>query len=242
MPKPLTTKMLLIFITAFLQLSCISTDDGSAPEAAEAEKIENDLSPNIEIEDLWRFKWLNAPQSFEIYNGMMKVVAEEGTDFFNNPVDGKKTSTAHFFHQDFEGDFIAKALVRPDFAAMWNAVALMVYIDDDNWIKFAFENSDATGKSVVSVVTKEVSDDANGPILNYQDQLWLKLIRKDNSYAMFWSIDGDDFKMARLCTLPPNDIVKIGVEFQSPVGQSATHELKYLDVESVTVEDLRKGE
>ncbi|MBV6652860.1 MAG: hypothetical protein KI786_03840 [Mameliella sp.] len=61
MPKPLTTKMLLIFITAFLQLSCISTDDGSAPEAAEAEKIENDLSPNIEIEDLWRFKWLNTP-------------------------------------------------------------------------------------------------------------------------------------------------------------------------------------
>lgn len=65
-----------------------------------------------------------------------------------------------------KGDFVATALVQPDFSSQWNAVALMVHIDDKNWIKFAFENSDATGPSIVSVVTKEVSDDANGMVIS----------------------------------------------------------------------------
>ena len=38
------------------------------------------------------------------------------------------------------------------------------------------------------------------------------------------------------------DSVKIGIEFQSPVGESATHLVDYFELEKKTVDDLRKGE
>jgi regulation of enolase protein 1 (concanavalin A-like superfamily) len=118
----------------------------------------------------------------------------------------------------------------------------MVYIDSTYWAKLAFENSDATGKSIVTVVTKRVSDDANGPILNDETSIWLKLIRKGDIYAMHWSKDGQHFSMARLFTLPHRKAVKVGVAAQCPAGNKATHEILYFSIEPSTVEDLRKGQ
>ncbi len=187
------------------------------------------------------FEWMNKPESHEITDGVLRITATKGTDFFNNPEDNSSTSSAPFLYREIKGDFVAKALVRPDFSSQWNAVALMVYVNENNWIKFAFENSDATGDSIVSVVTRNLSDDSNGVILKDQEQIWLKIIRKDDNFAMLWSKDGKDFKMARLTTLPEFDSVKIGIEAQSPVGESAVHEILYFDLERTRVKDMRKG-
>jgi uncharacterized protein len=98
----------------------------------------------------------------------------KGSDYFNNPEDKTITASAPFLYLNLEGDFVARALVRPDFSSVWNAAALMVYLDSTNWIKLAFENSDATGKSIVTVVTKADSDDANGVVLEDQEKYGLR--------------------------------------------------------------------
>ena len=236
--RPILYSILLIFA---LSAICCKKDGQKVAETS-TPLPPNNLLTELSSEDPGNLQWINKPESFKLENGSLKAVAEKGTDFFNNPADSTITSTAPLLYTQIKGDFVATALVKPDFSSLWNAVALMVHIDDNNWIKFAFENSDATGPSIVSVVTKEVSDDANGVILKDQDQLWLKLIRKGNAYSMLWSKDGNAFKMARLSTLPYVDSIKIGLEVQSPVGESATHEIKYFGVEQRTVEDLRKGE
>ena len=59
---------------------------------------------------------------------------------------------------------------------------------------------------------------------------------------MLWSLDGAEYKMARLAKMPSADTVKIGVEAQSPVGESAAHDILHFEVEERTVADLRKGE
>ncbi|MBT8220910.1 MAG: DUF1349 domain-containing protein, partial [Bacteroidia bacterium] len=121
----------------------------------------------------------------------------------------------------------------------WNAVSLMVHIDSLHWIKFAFENSDATGPSIVTVVTNRTSDDANGVVLNEENQIWLALARKQNIYSMHWSIDGESYKMARLTSMPQIEDVSIGIEFQSPEGNKATHFLHSFEIEERTVDNLR---
>ena len=201
----------------------------------------NNLLSDLSGMDMGELQWMYEPESFSFENGRLQVIAEKGTDFFNNPADSTITSTAPLLYKSISGDFVAKALVQPDFSSMWNATALMVHINNENWIKFAFENSDATGPTIVSVVTKGVSDDANGVILMDQDQVWLKLVRKGNTYSMLWSSDEKAYKMARLTTLPVVDSVKIGIEMQCPVGESATHEIIYFGIEERTVQDLRKG-
>ncbi|UOY06843.1 DUF1349 domain-containing protein [Muricauda sp. SCSIO 64092] len=229
----------LLIVLSLLPIGC---DNSRNVKSTGIAPMQNNSFEYLTTENLGDFKWLNEPRSFELNNGILKVIAEKETDFFNNPEDHKKTATAPMLYKELKGDFVAKALVRPDFSSLWNAVALMVHIDNDNWIKFAFENSDATGRSIVSVVTKKTSDDANGVILKDQDQIWLKLVRKDNNYSMLWSKNGKEYKMTRLSTLPKVDSVKMGIEVQSPVGASATHEIVYFEIEKTTVKDLRKGE
>ena len=222
-------------------LGCDKNENQSISKSKASQQMNNNMLSDLSSDDLGDFKWLNKPISFEIESGSIKVLAGKETDFFNNPEDETITSTAPFLYKVVEGNFVATALVRPDFSSLWNAAALMVHIDNSSWIKFAFENSDATGKSIVSVVTKNVSDDANGAILNDEDQIWLKLIRKENVYSMLWSIDGKDYKMTRLSAMPYVDSVKIGIEVQSPVGESATHFIDYFEVVKTTVKDLRQG-
>jgi hypothetical protein len=185
--------------------------------------------------------WFNRPETFTMDDGILAITVNKGSDYFNNPEDKTITASAPFLYRNLAGDFIAQALVRPDFSSVWNAASLMVYIDSANWIKLAFENSDATGKSIVTVVTRNDSDDANGVILNEQEEVWLKIIRKRDTYSMLWSLNGDEYFMARLCAMPPAESVKIGIEAQCPVGASAIHQVLCFSVERKTVEDLRKG-
>ncbi len=223
-------KIPVIYIClCFLLLGC----------SEQKEKVEAmTTQPSIPLETL---QWMNEPTNFTIDGASIRITAKKGTDFFNNPENGEISASAPFLYQEIAGDFIATVKTQPDFSSMWNAGVLMVHIDSLNWIKFAFENSDATGKSIVSVVTRGVSDDANGAILQSATAVWLRIIRKDDLYALHWSVDGQNFQMARLSKMPVADRVKIGIEAQSPVGEEATHYFSDFSIEKRRVEDLRKG-
>ena len=227
-------KIQVLVLTIFL------TTYGVAQNIAERESPKN-LLLELSSSSLGSFTWMNPPKTFKIKDGILTLEAPKGSDFFNNPEDGQITGTAPFLFTEIEGDFVAKARVQPDFSSQWNAIALMIHIDENHWIKFAFENSDATGPSIVTVVTKTLSDDANGVVLEDSKAIWLKLIRKGDNYSMLWSKDDSDYKMARLTTLPKTTSVKIGIEAQCPVGPSATHNISYFSLEKKTVEDMRKG-
>ncbi|MDJ0698758.1 MAG: DUF1349 domain-containing protein [Woeseiaceae bacterium] len=196
---------------------------------------------NLTEDDPGEFRWLNDPVAVEFSEGTMSVTAPEKSDFFINPENNEVSASAPLFYREVEGDFVVTALVKPDFRDKWNAAAIMVHIDENNWIKFAFENSDATGKSIVTVVTRGVSDDANGVRLEAFDKVWLRLARKGNNFAMHWSSDGKTYVMARLAQISGARRVKVGLEAQSPVGQAVTHEFLYFNIEEKTVRDLRAG-
>lgn len=223
-----------------LLFTILLTSFGVAQHTMEKEQTKN-LLLKLSSTDLGGFAWMNPPKTFELNDGILTMEAPNGSDFFNNPEDGQITGTAPFLFTEIAGDFVVKAQVQPDFSSQWNAVALMVHIDQNHWIKFAFENSDATGPSIVTVVTKNLSDDANGVVLRNSNAIWLKLIRKGDNYSMLWSEDDSDYKMARLTTLSNSQTVKIGMEAQCPVGPSATHHITYFELEQKTVKDMRKG-
>jgi hypothetical protein len=182
--------------------------------------------------------WMNEPE-FKLNNGTLSVEVTKGTDFFNNPEDSSIIGSAPFLFINQDSDFVMKALVEPDFNSQWNALSLMVYLDSLNWIKFAFENSDATGPSVVSVVTKGISDDANGVAMKDRHRIWLAVARKNHLYSMHWSEDGSKYYMARLTAMPNKETVRIGIEAQSPVGLQARHKVLSFDVAFRTVNNLR---
>ena len=229
----------LAFIVLALPLSTLRSqvmDEDAA--ARENHNILLDISED-QLNDL---EWANEPEEYGIQGGELVVVATKGTDFFINPEDMSNTATAPVLFKEITGDFVATACVSPDLSSVWNAAGLLLRINDENWVKFVFENSDATGPSIVTVTTRKISDDANGVRLSDNSKIWLKLSRKGNNYAMHWSEDGTEYKMARLSAMSASDPVKIGLEAQCPVGENATHTFHYFSIESKTVTDLRKGE
>ncbi len=221
------------FLVVLVLTLVVSCGDQPADEKATT------IPKNITEGQLSTLKWLNAPKSFQLINSTLSVTVAEGTDFFNSPEDTNVVATAPLLFRKIEGDFVAKALVEPDFSSQWNAVSLMMHADSLNWIKLAFENSDATGPSIVSVVTRDRSDDANGVILKSEPRIWLAVARKGALYALHWSQNGEEYTMARLAKMPEADTVKIGVEFQSPVGKKAKHYLHYFNIEQRSVINLR---
>lgn len=226
-----------ILILMYSMAACGQHSDDTSGKADRDQNLLEQIDPS----SLSGLRWLNKPERFERTGNSLEVIAATETDFFNSPEDESITATAPLLYKEVEGDFIATAHVRPDFSSVWNAAALMIHSDSANWIKFAFENSDATGKSIVSVVTKGTSDDANGPVLQNEESVWLRIIRKGNIFSLHWSKDGVNFKMARIAAMPVPDLVKVGLEAQCPVGEPAKHEFLYFSIEKRTVNDMRAG-
>jgi len=233
------TYLLTALLCFFFCESCI-TDLVEPPDEA--------LLPDNQVMDMFYtgldadstdFLMVNEPISGSYVHQYLEMEVGKGTDFFADPQDSTSIATAPFIYEEVTGDFVAKAYVRPDFGGTWNAVSLMAFQDRDHWIKFAFEESDATGPSVVTVVTRGVSDDANGAFFRESRALWLKLVRKGNVYAMHWSPDDQHYYMARLAAMPAADTVRVGVSFQCPVDSTANHDLIYYHLEQRTVADLR---
>ncbi|MEX2442763.1 MAG: DUF1349 domain-containing protein [Alkalispirochaeta sp.] len=157
------------------------------------------------------------------------VIACSGpVDFFIDPKDRRTVADAPFWYRSEPGDFSLSATVRPAFASTFDAGALLAMIDDTHWVKLAFEFTDMGFPAVVSVVTREVSDDANGQKIN-AEMVRLRVSRRENLWALHWADVGTSaeapWRMLRYFRLgEPGDAVKVGLVTQCPTGTGSTAE------------------
>ena len=171
---------LLVFLFILVFLSCRNRSTSPYENVMKDQYHQENLLATVNSDNPDGLKWLNEPEEYSFENNSLIITAGPESDFFNDPSARTINANAPFLFMEQSGDFVATALLKPDFSDMWNAMSIMMHINNRNWIKFAFERSDATGKSIVTVVTREVSDDANGVILEEVDSVWLKLARKND--------------------------------------------------------------
>ena len=190
------------------------------------------------------WKWLNE-SSYICENGELAIKAPAITDWFNNPIPengqlSAPVANAPFFYTNVTGDFVFRAKVRPNFKANFDACALMVIQDEHLWTKIAFEKSDFGTTAAVCVVTRDISDDANGCDIA-SDEVWLQIVRVGDIFCTHYSLDGETFYMVRLFHLPVGKTVKVGLEAQSPSGQGGLRFFTDVSLEHRTVANLRAG-
>jgi len=114
------------------------------------------------------FKWLNE-SAINKTGDRWEITAPKESDFFcNNGAVGEEgitpesLSNAPFYYAEISGDFVMRVKVSLDFKDTYDSSSIMVMEDSKNWAKACFELTDFNTHAVVSVVTKEESDDANG--------------------------------------------------------------------------------
>jgi regulation of enolase protein 1 (concanavalin A-like superfamily) len=139
------------------------------------------------------------------------------------------------------GDFQLSARVSVDFQTQYDAGVLLLWIDEQHWAKFCFEFSPASQPMVVSVVTNEVSDDANAFVVPVRS-VWLRVSRVDRVYAYHASTDATTWQLVRVFSLGPAIADhQLGFEVQSPTGDGCSVVFDDIRFSRQRLADLRDG-
>jgi hypothetical protein len=167
-----------------------------------------------------------------------------GTDLFVDPAGAYASLDAGRLEAVLpSGDFTLAARVRPRFANVYDAGALLLLVADDRWAKLAFEFSPQHKPIAVTVVTRGISDDSNS-FETDADALWLRVTRKGAAWAFHASEDGKWWRLIRYFTLGDHEsgeTVRIGFLAQSPTGPGCTAVFDQIAFSTGALEDLRDG-
>lgn len=191
-------------------------------------------------------EWDVKPAAWTVQDGVWTATAGPRTDYFVDPagtttvLNGPRALLA-----PPDGPWQFSGRVSVGFKETYDAGVLMLWAGDRQWAKLCFERSPQGAPMVVSVVTREVSDDANawtvaGDAGDAGDTVWLRISHLgDGVYAFHASDDGSRWEFVRHFKLP--DQARVGIEVQSPVGEGCTATFTSLTLVAEPLLDLRDG-
>jgi hypothetical protein len=144
-----------------------------------------------------------------VRDGVLRIAPVPHTNLFHAPDDGFIVVNAPMVLFAPEGDFTFKAKISAQLVNVYDVAALVAYGDDKHWAKLCFENSALQEATVVTVVTRERSDDANSETVA-SPFVYMAIARKGNEYSMHFSRDGQHWRLARHFQLPSEPRLRIG--------------------------------
>jgi regulation of enolase protein 1 (concanavalin A-like superfamily) len=195
--------------------------------------------PGIPAELSWHntpLDWKNEPAD------TLTIVAGENSDWFIDPAGtGSNDNAPSALFTPPDANFLLSAKVRVDFASTFDAGVLQVRAREDLWAKLCFEYSPQRQPTIVSVVTRGVSDDCNSVAID-GNTVYLRIARNGQTFAFHYSLDGRYWHLVRYFSLGKLDRLQVGFSSQSPTGkgcQSIFSEMRY---RQGVLQDNRSGE
>jgi regulation of enolase protein 1 (concanavalin A-like superfamily) len=173
----------------------------------------------------------------------VRASAEPGTDIFVPPFPDQaaKLDAATLLGEAPQGDFQLSARVTVGFRATFDAGVLLVWHDEQHWAKLCFEAAPNGSPTVVSVVNRTVSDDANAFTV-VGATAWLRISRVDGIYLFHASHDGRTWDMVRIFGLDSHGSTpQVGFEVQSPTGDGCEVTFDEITFAPTRLTDPRDG-
>jgi hypothetical protein len=186
--------------------------------------------------------WLNEPNvwSFDA-NENLAVKPKGGTDFFRC-YNTSGTDNAGLLYVKAAGNFTVVTRVKLKSIRFADAGGITIRRDKDLWAKLCLERSPIGDISIVSVITRQWSDDSNGELLKNPD-CWLRVTRDGNIFGMHYSLDGKVWRFVRYFALPdmPEEII-VGIHAQAAFAEGCSCEFTCFELSHEAVKDFRSGE
>jgi len=153
---------------------------------------------------------LNSPVTIRTEpDGRLFIAAPGETNLFNHPNGKSAVQNAPMALFEPADDFVLKARVSGQLKNVYDVAALVIYQDGTTWAKLCYENSVAKEPTVVSVVTRDVSDDCNSQTIA-ADHAYLAIVRKGPVFTFHYSPDGKTWRMVRHFNLNTTGKLKAG--------------------------------
>ena len=139
-----------------------------------------------------------------------------------------------------EGDFQLSAYVKAELRATFDAGALVLHAADHTLGQARARALPEGQAMVVSVVTRGLSDDANGRVVTGEG-VWLRISRIGAACALHASDDGVRWDLVRHFAFAAPDGLTAGFLAQSPTGEGCAVTFDGLGFVAETLADLRDG-
>jgi regulation of enolase protein 1 (concanavalin A-like superfamily) len=199
----------------------------------------NPISLNIIPKEL---HWQVTPLEWNTDNEQsLTITSGKETDWFTSPGGDPAKANSPRLVFPVLGDFLLSARIEVNFKSTFDAGVLLVFVDEDRWAKLCFEYSPQAKPTIVTVVTRELSDDCNSISVD-NNQIYLRVARIGEAFAFHSSTDGKTWDMIRYFSLGPASEVFWGFSSQSPTGERCTASFSNIRFEARTLENLRNGD
>jgi regulation of enolase protein 1 (concanavalin A-like superfamily) len=184
--------------------------------------------------------WQNAPRAWNLDSkNILTISSDAKTDWFVDPFDGTVAKTASILLFSPGSDYVFSARISVQFATKWDAGALMVWGDDRHWAKLSFEFSPDQKPTLVTVVTRGLSDDCNSMSVS-GDSVYLRIAKSANTYVFYFSTDGQAWQILRTFGLDTQLPMRVGFEAQSPAGAGAIAKFSAISYDPHRISNIYK--
>lgn len=171
-------------------------------------------------DELNKYYWLNQPKRSVLELNQLIIETEPGTDLWQRTYYGFQNSNAPAFLQEVEGDF--SFMVKTEFeesSFLYDQCGLLLFIDNENWVKAAVEFENEQFSRLGSVVTNlGYSDWATCDISSETSEMWYRISRRGQDFYLETSSDGKSWQQMRMFHLHKGaDKISVGVYACSPL-------------------------
>jgi regulation of enolase protein 1 (concanavalin A-like superfamily) len=185
--------------------------------------------------------WLNRPESWDLSpDGQLTITAPSKSDWFIDPQGAVNVSNAPALLFPTSSPCMLSAQVTANHVSTYDAGVLMVYENPLAWAKLCLELSPQGLATIVSVVTKGISDDCNSFAVN--GPVFMRISRLERAYAFHVSEDRIRWNLIRYFKLEDNQNAQMGFLAQSPTGSGCTASFRDIRFEPRLLADIRSGE
>lgn len=185
--------------------------------------------------------WTNKPLKYSYVSGVLRITAGAKTDMFRDPNVTYNTDNAPKLLFEADNDFVLSTSIQHSFVNKWDGGALVLIEDSLNWIKFCFEKDYTGARRVVSVVTKDISDDCNSAEIT-KNIVYYKMVKAGNVITLYYSTDGKKWLLIRHLQFNNRKSIKVGLLAQSPTGNSCEVTFSNIRYSTKRIKDPYAGE
>ncbi len=187
---------------------------------------------------------VNVPTALGVGDdGSILMGAAGHTNLFNSPNGVGMYTGAPMLLLPVDGDFTLAARIDAKLVNVYDVAALVMYVDGRNWTKLCYEFSAERQPTVVSVVTRGISDDCNSEEID-ADFVYMAMCRRGHECSFHFSRDGVKWKMVRHFRFETSDRLRIGFAVHAAFGEGLSarfSEIRYWTSAPANMRSLDTG-
>jgi len=145
-------------------------------------------------------RWINAPARSEVSDSCVTFTTEPGTDFWQRTYYGFQNNNAPAYVWDVDRNLTFSCSIRFDYHVLFDQAGVVVWIDENNWIKASVEYDNDVFSRLGVVVTNNGYSDWSTRNCESRGYISLRISQRGPDF-LIEANEGGDWEQLRICHL-----------------------------------------